>query len=198
VTVESGSPDAKVTLSAAVLERAFDTDVPFEPASTSAQISRSGSFRFPSVLPGRYFLKVVSNPQVFVESSSAGGLNKNGSLLVIANGAENLTVQVDVSAQVGSIGGLVGDLPEGTAKAGVLVQSEDTGQIFTTTTDRSGKFTVSALGPGGYRIYSWADLSHMAYRDPSVLSEYADRAVSVILQSGAMNQSVNVNLIQSQ
>lgn len=198
VTVDSGSAGAKAALSTAVLERAFDTDVPFEPSSISAQINKNGSFRFPSVLPGRYFFKVVSDPQVFVVSGSVGGLNRNGSVLVIPNGAENLTVDVDASDQVGSLSGLVRDLPEGSAKAGVLVQSEDTGQIFTTTADQSGKFVITGLGPGGYRIYSFADLWHMAYRDPNVLGEYADRAASVLLQSSAMNQSVNVNLIQSQ
>lgn len=195
VTVDSSSSGAKVTMSMAILERAFDTDMPFEPASISAQINKDGSFRFPSVLPGRYFFKIVSDPQVFVDSSSVGGLNRNGSVMVVPSGSEKVTVDVEVSDQVGSINGVVSDLPEGTTKAGVLVQSADTGQIFTTTANQSGKFTVSGLGPGEYRIYSWPDLSHLAYRDPGVLSEYADRAASVILQSGAMNQSVNVNLI---
>jgi hypothetical protein len=198
VTVDSGSSDAKVALSRAVLERAFDTDVPFEPASIDARIDTNGSFRFPSVLPGRYFFKVASDPQVFVASSSIAGLSRNGSMLVIASSAEGVTVQVDVSTQVGSIGGVVTDLPEGNAKAGVLVQSVDTGQISTTTADQSGKFMVTGLAPGDYRIYSWPDLSHLAYRDPGVLNEYADSAGEVILQSGAMNQSVNVNLIQEQ
>jgi hypothetical protein len=119
-------------------------------------------------------------------------------LVVIASGPQNLTVQIDASAQVGSIGGIVNDLPEGNTKASVLVQSEDTGQIFTTTADQSGKFAVSGLAPGEYRIYSWPDLSHMAYRDPGVLNQYVGSAASVILQSGAMNQNVNVNLISSQ
>jgi hypothetical protein len=195
VTVDS---DVKVSMTTVVLERAFETDVTFEPATISAQINASGSFRFPSVLPGRYFFKVVSDPQVFVESSSINGLSKNGSLVVIASGPQNLTVQIDASAQVGSIGGIVNDLPEGNTKASVLVQSEDTGQIFTTTADQSGKFTVSGLAPGEYRIYSWPDMSHMAYREPSVLNQYVGSAASVILQSGAMNQNVNVNLISNQ
>lgn len=194
VTVDS---DSKVTLSTVVLERAFETDIPLWPASISAQIKGDGSFRFPSILPGRYFFKVVGDPQVFVESSSISGLSENGGVVVIGGGQEP-TLLIHVSAQVGSIGGVVDDLPEGDAKAAVLVQSEDTGQIYTTTADKSGKFTVSGLGPGDYRIYSWPDLSHIAYRDQSVLSEYADRATNVILESGAMNQSVNVSLIESQ
>ncbi|MGC2213197.1 MAG: carboxypeptidase-like regulatory domain-containing protein [Silvibacterium sp.] len=195
VTVDSGS---KVALSTAVLERAFETDAVPEPATISTQVSGNGYFRFPSVLPGRYFLKVIGDPQVFVESSTVAGLSKNGSLLVIGNSAENLTVQVDASTQIGSIGGVVDDLPESNPRAGVLVQSEDTGQIFTTTTGQSGKFMISGLGPGDYRIYSWPDLAHMAYRDPSVLSQYADSAGEVVLQDGAMNQIMNVNLIQGQ
>ena len=115
----------------------------------------------------------------------------------MANGADNLTVQV-AETQIGSIGGVVDDLPENNPRAGVLVQSEDTGQIFTTTTDQSGKFMISGLGPGDYRIYSWPDLAQMAYRDPSVLSQYADSAGEVVLQDGAMNQNINVNLIQGQ
>ena len=199
ITVDPGGSDAKVALSAVVLERGFEAnDFAFDPASHSAPISGNGSFHFPSVVPGRYFLKIESDPQVFVESSTIGGLSKNGSLVVIGGGAENLTIQVDASAEVGSIGGVVADLPEGGAKAGVLVQQEDTGQVFTTSTDQSGKYMVTGLGPGDYRIYSWPDLAHMAYRDPSALSQYADSAASIILQSGAMNQSVNVNLIQSQ
>lgn len=198
VTVDSGSSGAKVAMSVVTLERASDTDFAFEPQLFSAQIGADGSFRFASVMPGRYFFKVVSDPQVFVESSTIGGLSKNGSAVVIASGPENLTVQVEASAEVGSIGGVVNDLPEGSSKAVVVVQAEDTGQVFTASTDQSGKFTVTGLGPGEYRIFSWPDLSHVAYRDPSVLREFADSSAEVLLQSGAMNQSANVSLIQNQ
>lgn len=195
VTVDSGS-GVKVAMSVATLERTSDTDFEFEPTSFSAQIGGDGSFRFPSVMPGKYFFKVVSAPPVFVESSTIGGLSKNGSAVVITSGPENLTMQVEASTDVGSIGGVVNDMPEGSSKAGVVVEAEDTGQVFTTSADQSGKFTVTGLGPGEYRIYSWPDLSHVAYRDPNVLREYADSASEVTLHSDAMNQSANVNLIQ--
>ena len=194
VSVDSGS---KVELENAALEPAFQSDAVGEPTGHSVQIDGNGSFRFRSVSPGRYFLKVVSNPPVFVESSTIGGLSKNGALLVIASGPESMTVQVEASAQVGSIGGVVDGLPEGNSRADVLVQSEESGQIFTTTTDQSGKFMISGLGPGDYRIYSWQDFSNLAYRDSNVLNQYADSG-TVILEDGAMNQSVNINLIQEQ
>jgi hypothetical protein len=57
---------------------------------------------------------------------------------------------------------------------------------------------VTGLGPGDYRIYAWQDFSHMAYRESRVLNQYADSAAQVLLQNDAMNQSVNVNLIQEQ
>jgi hypothetical protein len=198
VTVDSGSSGAKVGLGSAILEPAVQSGAVDERTGHSVHIDGNGSFRFRSVSPGRYYFKVVSDPQVFVVSTTLGGLSKNGSALVIASGAENLTVQVEASAEVGSIGGVVNDMPEGSSKAGVLVQAEDTGQTFTGSTDQSGKFMVTGLGPGDYRVFSWPDLSHVAYRDPGVLRECADSSAEVLLQSGAMNQSVNVNLIQEQ
>jgi hypothetical protein len=195
ITVDSGTD---VKLLSAVLERAFETEVVNQRSALSAQVAGDGSFHFSSVVPGSYFLKVVSDPQVFVESSTIGGLSKDGSLLNIGNGSVNLMIQVDASAQVGSIGGVVGGLPDSNPRADVLVESEETGQVFTTNTDQSGKFVIAGLRPGGYRVYCWQDFSEVAYRDPNVLHRYEDSAEEVSLQDGAMNQNVNINLIQSQ
>jgi uncharacterized protein (DUF2141 family) len=194
ITIDSGS---SVKLLSAVLERAFETDTVYGRSAMSTQVSGDGSFHFNSVAPGSYFLNVVSDPRVFVESSTIGGLGKEGSLLNIGNGSGNQTVQIDASPQVGSIGGVVDDLPEGNPKADVLVESEETGQVFPTTTDQSGKFMISGLGPGGYRVYIWQDFSGVAYRDPSVLHQY-DAAAEVWLQNDAMNQSVTIDFTQSQ
>jgi hypothetical protein len=61
----------------------------------------------------------------------------------------------------------------------------------TATTNAQGKFTMSALPPGPYRLFAWESIPAGAYQNAEFMKAYEDRGVSVIVQAGAtMAQTV--------
>jgi hypothetical protein len=68
-------------------------------------------------------------------------------------------------------------------------------------TDQNGKFSISGITPGEYKIFSWdsveeADWYNADWYDPEWLKPYETKGESVHLEEGD-NRSVNLTLIET-
>jgi hypothetical protein len=64
----------------------------------------------------------------------------------------------------------------------------------TAVTDANGRFTMAAIAPGDYRIYSWEELEPYAYFDPDVVREFEPRG-KVIHVIEALRENLEVRVI---
>ena len=82
----------------------------------------------------------------------------------------------------------------GIAVVFVPAQRERFDLFRNTNTDRAGKFTMTNLAPGEYKVFSWDGVDNNAYMDPDFLKPYEElgRAISV---NESSNPSVDVKLI---
>jgi hypothetical protein len=107
-------------------------------------------------------------------------------------------LEVLVNTNGGEIEGTVvgpGQQPVGAGTIVVLLPPVNRRQNFalmrTATTNAQGKFTMSALPPGPYRLFAWESIPAGAYQNAEFMKAYEDRGVSVIVQAGAtMAQTV--------
>jgi hypothetical protein len=67
----------------------------------------------------------------------------------------------------------------------------------TTHTDQNGKYTMTDLAPGEYKVFSWEAVDTNAYMDPEFLQpyEHLGKAISV---TDSSSSSVGVKLIPAQ
>ena len=68
-----------------------------------------------------------------------------------------------------------------------------------TLSDRNGRFSISGIAPGGYRLYAWGDLETYSYFDPEVLKKFEGQGTPVqIAESSAQTLDVDVILSGAQ
>jgi protocatechuate 3,4-dioxygenase beta subunit len=74
-------------------------------------------------------------------------------------------------------------------------RARDHAELYrTATTDRSGRFEITSVVPGDYRIYAWAAMEPYAYFAPEAQRRFARQATSVRVSERSRN-NVEVTLI---
>jgi hypothetical protein len=66
----------------------------------------------------------------------------------------------------------------------------------TATTDTSGKFDVSGITPGFYKVFSWETVNLSAWNVPEYLDLYEDRGQPVRIDGGKIDP-ITIQLIPS-
>jgi hypothetical protein len=61
-------------------------------------------------------------------------------------------------------------------------------------TDQEGRFTLSGITPGDYRIYAWEDIEPFSYYDANILRQYEQQGKLVRIQEASAD-SVDVKII---
>jgi hypothetical protein len=173
----------------APFESMANQDVAFDPAS--------GTFTFKSVLPGKYAINVLSLPLNGYVADVRGA------------GASVMDAGVDISSQTGEvevvlktdgkrIEGVVRDASQkGAAAARVaLVPSAPSRrqniQLYkTANTDNAGKFAISGVAPGDYKLFAWEAVPNTAWMNAEFMALYEARGQAVTVGS---TPTVNVEL----
>jgi hypothetical protein len=61
------------------------------------------------------------------------------------------------------------------------------------TTDLSGRFSISGVPPGGYKLFAWEDLEPYTYFDPEVLEKFEQKGQPVhVSESSHLTLDVRV------
>lgn len=149
-----------------------------------------GMFTFYSVEPGDYILDAASG-SLDVDDVSVDGRNAGGRRIAIPAGRESVGVDVHLGAALGTISGMVIDSNGASEEADVVAYAKDTGQIYATRTDRSGRFALRSRS-GDYNVYAWLVSEATAYRSPQVLTRFADQSERVSTSDD--NQSLNITV----
>jgi hypothetical protein len=112
----------------------------------------------------------------FIRSARAGGQDVlQSGVNLMENSIDSL--EVIVSSHGGTVEGVVNN--EGNSKptlgARVVllpVPGNRPELVKTAVTDQYGRFAISGLVPGNYKIFAWEDLEPNIYFDPSFMEQY--------------------------
>jgi hypothetical protein len=143
-----------------------------------------GNFTASDVAPGDYRITLTgAGPTVYMKSVRYGTTDGiNDPIGVTAD--STATIEILLSTAAGQITGTLVDKesrPVATTQV-VLVpeRQRDRRDLYKpTVTDVNGRFTMTGIPPGDYRIFSWEDIEPFAYTDPDVLRQYEGRATTV-------------------
>jgi carboxypeptidase family protein len=141
-----------------------------------ATVTADGSFQFENnfLRLGRYTIRLMNAPELYLKSVTATGAKySDGSLEISSSG----DVQLAITA-AGGIQKLEGiSLKDGKPFGGamiLLLPKDDnlTSDIRRDQSDSDGTFTLGNVVPGDYILLAIDDGHQLAYRDPAVIKQY--------------------------
>jgi hypothetical protein len=165
-----------------------------------AKVEKDGTFSISGILPGRWRLELGSATG-YLKSLSVGGQEVPASTFTVVPGAGG-EIRIVIGTKLAQVeGGVDGMRPEDAGGTWLVLAPEGADTIATerllyTSVDRAGRFHMSGLAPGRYRLYALAGAGALtAFRqNPRVLRVIALRGKSVDLEAGG-RATVQVNIM---
>lgn len=184
---------------------------PEVPLPRAIKASSNGAFTITSVAPGDYrveILPILTVPPssllpkaleaVFVKSIKMDGKDVLNSGLHVETAVRG-SLQIIVSMNGGTIEGRVVDSdrnPVANVKTVVVPQPSrrQRGDLYKfVSTDDSGRFQLSGLAPGDYKLFAFERAEEGAWQDPEFINLFEDRGKAIhIEESGRVSTEINV------
>jgi protocatechuate 3,4-dioxygenase beta subunit len=169
----------------------------FAPDVSNVPVHADGTFTFHDVPEGTYHIKVLPLPDGYYLKPSGEGDAVEAGVKVGRNHAA--TVELTLSMGAGRISGTVAKDQQPFAGATVVLvpDAPRRGQprfYRQALTDSGGRFTISSIAPGDYKVFAWEEIERGMYLDPDFLQAYEDTGKSVQVEEGA-NLSLQLDLI---
>jgi hypothetical protein len=125
-----------------------------------------------------------------------GGRALPGNILELGAAAE---IEIVLSPAAAAVAGVVRTADSGEPRAGatvVLIPQDDARLVVfnpyqMTTSDESGKFSLTGLAPGEYKAFAWERLGCCQYMEPAYLRSVESQGVALTLDE---TTSANIEL----
>jgi hypothetical protein len=152
-------------------------------------VEPNGDFLLQDIEADTYRVAVAGpSGSFYLKSAKLGGHDVLGPGLDLTTGTARGPLEILVSADGGRIEGTVVNkqaTPWPSARV-VLVPSgalrPRTDLYKDTRTDLFGRFTMTGIPPGEYKLFAWQEVELEAYQDPDFLRQYEDQGVPVTVQ----------------
>jgi protocatechuate 3,4-dioxygenase beta subunit len=169
----------------------------YAPDVSNVQVAADGGFAFRDVPEGSYRIKLVPLPDGYYLKPSGEGDVIEAGVKVAHNHAA--AVELTLSAGAGRINGSVAKDQQPFAGATVVLvpDAPRRGQprfYRQALSDSGGRFTISSVTPGDYRLFAWEEIERGMYLDQDFLQAYEDAGKAVHVEEGA-SLSIPLDLI---
>jgi hypothetical protein len=173
-------------------------------------VKPDGTFQFKNVPEGPYRPVVhLYGPveKFFLRSARYGSATITDAGFTVQSDAD-LSLELTMSSRVAQLSGVVLDADSFPAAGATVVLIPDpphrglVEKYKSTATDQNGKFTMTGLTPGDYKVFSWDSVDESEeefgddWFDPEWLKPYENKGESVHLEESD-KKSVNLALIQT-
>ena len=169
----------------------------FAPDVANIPLRPDGTFIFHDVPEGTYRINVVPLPGgYYLKSSGEGDAVEAGVKVGHNHGA---AVELTLSAGAGRVAGTVqkGQQPFAAATVVLVPDAPRRGQprfYRQALTDSGGRFTISSVIPGDYKLFAWEEIERGMYLDPDFLQTYEDSGKTAHVEEGS-NLNLQLDLI---
>jgi protocatechuate 3,4-dioxygenase beta subunit len=175
-------------------------------STNNAQVAADGTFRLDNIVPGDYriemtgVIRAVSSMGYFREARFEGADVLNTPLRFSGSTSGSLDIVVAVGG--GQVTGTVTDVRSQPVPSTRVVLVPDRARFRpdlyrSVTTDSSGRFALTAVAPGDYKIYAWEAMEEFGWFDPDVLSRFENRGRGVHV-TDTSNEAFDVRLIPAE
>lgn len=171
-------------------------------ASQPPTMKPDGTFVMENVSSGEYRVGLVGlPPNIYIKEARFGGTNLLQETMTI-DGPVSGSMQIVLSPNAGQIGGTLLDRDSKPVPATQVVlvpeRQRDRRELFkSATTDPNGRFTISGVPPGDYKLFAWDEIDQFAFNDPEILRQYELQAKAVKV-SELGRETVEVKIIPAQ
>jgi len=159
-------------------------------SQSMTRIQNDGTFASRGLAPDVYHLELNTTAEAFLKEARWGDLNALESGLDLSAGTSASDVEIVVSTAVGSLDGTVqNDKQEALAGATVVLMSDAAfsgdapyadSRFKGAKADPDGKFHITGLAPGRYRLMAWDDVDESTARyDPDFVQQIASRGLLI-------------------
>jgi hypothetical protein len=164
--------------------------------SHSVEIKASGDFKM-AVEPRKWLLAVTGAPRnVFLKSARLNETDVLESGLDLTAGPASGRLEIVLSAAGAQIEGVVVNAAGQRAVGATVVLVPEPrlrvhSRLFQeATAGQEGRFSMSGIAPGEYKLFVWDDLDGEAYRDPDFLRGYEERGEKILLRENETNRAL--------
>jgi hypothetical protein len=173
-------------------------------SQSMTRIQNDGTFASRGLAPDVYHLELNTTAEAFLKEARWGDLNALESGFDLSSGTSASDVKIVVSTSMGSLDGTVqNDKQEALAGATVALRPDSASSSDDAYSDSrlkgakagmDGKFHITGLTPGRYRLMAWNDVDENAARyDPEFVQQIASRGQLIEVGEGEhKNVSVQV------
>jgi len=153
----------------------------------SAQEDSNGTFTFPALTADPYWLDVFTVPSgYYVKAATLGA---SDALSVPIQAASGARLEVVLGSDSSSVSGQVNDRENQPIADATVVLAANPPR--SARTDQDGKFTLSGIIPGDYRVAAFTGLQDGLAEDPNFIQAHFGKATELTLSPGA---SISTNL----
>jgi Carboxypeptidase regulatory-like domain len=172
--------------------------------SEAAQTRADGTFRMSNIPLGDYRLEVILGParrignEGFIKEARFEGADVlNSPLHLSGSGALDIVIAMGGGKLEGSVTDVRSHPASGAQVVLVPDRSRYRPDLYQTTmTDKNGRFSLSAITPGDYKVFAWELIEEFAWFDPDVLARFESRSRTVHVTETS-SETVDVKVIQA-
>jgi hypothetical protein len=169
-------------------------NVPGMPGGNVTVRVTNNSFNMAAVTPNHYYVGFSGLPAgSYLKSVRLNNQEVIEKGIDLSGGGTAVVLDVTLSMNGGAIEGTVTDDGKPATGSNVIILADPLrpGQMYlnrTTTTDQDGKFTLTGLAPGGYKLYAFAEAQPEIVADLDQIKPYEGKATSARVTEGSSGQ----------
>jgi protocatechuate 3,4-dioxygenase beta subunit len=160
----------------------------FAPDVSNVPLRPDGVFTFHDVPEGTYRIKILPLPDGYYLKSGGEADVVEAGVKIAHN--HSATAELTLSAGAGRVTGTVSKDQQAFAGATVVLVPDGARRsqprfYRQVATDSGGRFAISSVTPGDYKLFAWEEIERAMYLDPDFLQSYEDSGKPVHLDENS-------------
>jgi uncharacterized surface anchored protein len=157
-------------------------------------VSAEGKFSLENLSPQVYSLSVTGLPEThYISAVRLSDVALTNAPIALSGGVLGNRVSAR-SAGAGSVQGSVSEEKQPASGATVVLIPEgarrEVAHFYkTAATDQNGRFQMTGIAPGEYKLYAWDEVQNEAWRDPAFQKKFENKGKTVSLKTGGQERA---------